>query len=107
MRLFSAENVLFCEVHDACPYLGGGSVTPTTRVAPLPRGLRTPHATDGASGGGGAVALRLAGGVASELRALFGLGKDFAKFDDRAGRQELLRTRFWSATLRLDFSSAY
>ena len=49
---------------------GGGAPPPTTRVAPLPRGVRTPHATDGASGGGGGVALRLAGGVASELPAL-------------------------------------
>ena len=68
--LFSAENVLFCELHEARPYLGGGSAPPTTRVALLPRGRRTPHATDGASGGGGAVGLRLAGGVASELPAL-------------------------------------
>ena len=68
--LFSAENVLSCELHSARPYLGGGSAPPTTRVALLPRGVRTPHATDGASGGGGAVALRLAGGVASELPAL-------------------------------------
>ena len=31
--LFSAENVLFCEVLEARPYLGGGSAPPTTRVA--------------------------------------------------------------------------
>ena len=35
-----------------------------------PGGAAPPHATDGASGGGGAVGLRLAGGVASELPAL-------------------------------------
>jgi len=43
---------------------------PESPHCPGGRGLRTLDATDGASGGGGAVALRLAGGVASELRAL-------------------------------------
>jgi len=60
------------EIHSfgALSCSGGGAPPPATRVAPLPRGVRTPHATDGASGGGGGVALRWAGGVASELPAL-------------------------------------
>ena len=85
--------------------LGRGVCTPYDPSRPTAPGAPHPPRHRWRVWGGGAVALRLAGGVASELRALFGLGKDFAKFDDRAGRQELLRTRFWSATLRLDFSS--
>ena len=62
--LFSAENVLFCELHSARPYLGGG-LHPLRPGSPYcPGGAApTPHATDGASaGGGGAVGLSLAGG---------------------------------------------
>ena len=67
-------NVIFdrymLDVHP--PYHPGGHGPPTARVAPLPRGRRTPHATDGASGGGGAVALRWAGGGTKRVARALG-----------------------------------
>ena len=70
----------------ALPGSGGGATLPTTRVALLPRGPHTPHATYRASGGGGAVALRWAGGVPSDLRLLHPGGKTCMPADDRVIR---------------------
>ena len=58
------------QIFSGLPGSGGGATLPTTRVALLPRGPRTPHATYRASGEGGAVALRWAGGVPSDLQLL-------------------------------------